>query len=678
MKHGILFLLLSIMPPLHLWADLVEWNVTGRRPAFEGQSFGEVGPYEIIEGIAVFAVDPGHPANRGIVDLELAPVNEDGKVLCESDFCVLKPVDTERGNGVIFYDVNNRGNKLALTFFNDQTGNANRVDHAGNGFLMRQGYTVVWSGWIAEILPLNHVLRMRAPTASPRGEPITGLIRTEMTANQPQTAMPIQWNSLHGSYEPTARGLREASLTWRLREADERIPIPRAQWDLQITRYSVNPADSILPSIELNLKAGFRPGYIYELIYEARGPVVQGLGFTVVRDLISWLRYRDDPANPMLNRQARSGVRYAYTFGISQSGRYLRDFLYQGFNADEQNRVVFDAMIPAVAGGGRGSFNHRFAQPTWTNMQHNGHSYPADLFPFTYSDSTDPFSGHTDGILRKSIQNGTVPKVFHIDSSAEYWSRSGSLAHTAAAGDADAPRPGTVRFYFLTGSQHTYAFPPQTGNEQNTINHLDTRPLYRALLAALDEWVRHGIEPPASRYPRIDDGTLADWNRQDVGFPRIPGIRYPEVIQQPEWFDYGPRFASEGIVSLQPPVSKGKYTVKAPKTDGDGNELAGIRLPELQVPIATYTGWNLRNAQAGAENELVDLAGSVIPFARDKRERTQTGDPRPSLEERYDGFDDYKTKYREAAERLIEQHLLLEEDLPDMFDRLEQRKDLFP
>ncbi|RJP32395.1 MAG: hypothetical protein C4527_06055 [Candidatus Omnitrophota bacterium] len=664
--------------PLLSDGRLMELEILEERPFANGESFGEKGPYEILIARASFAADPTAPANQAIIDLDKAPKDERKLVHYYADVCILKPVAMEKGNGVILYDVNNRGNKLALRFFNDAPGNANELDHAGNGFLMRHGYTVVWCGWIAEIRPGDSLMRLHAPVATDENQDITGLIRTEIVTNTPTTVMPVKWNDVHGSYEPTETGLKEAVLTWRLRESDMRIPIPRDQWNLEVIASEKVEETQILPLLNLHIPAGFRPGYIYELIYEGKGPIVQGLGFAVMRDLISWLRASVDQHNPLLVQEGQIGIQLAYAFGISQSGRFLRDFLYQGFNADEDGQRVFDAIMPTVAGGGRGSFNHRFAEPTWTNMQHLGHSYPADRFPFTYTDATDPFSGKVDGLLRQSVKTNTAPKIFQVDSSAEYWSRSGSLSHTDPSGTADALVPENVRFYLMAGSQHGYgAFPPKQGIEQHPTNPLDYRPILRALLVALDQWTREGKNPPPSLYPRIDSATLVDWKQKSVGFPYLPGTRFPEVIQQPGWFDYGPEFEFSGIVSIQPPVSKGVYKVLVPKTDEDGNDSAGIRLPEIAVPIGTYTGWNLRCASAGAENELVDLAGSFIPFAKTKVEREKTGDPRLSLEERYKTFDEYVNRFQSAANQLVADRYLLIDDANKLIADCERFKEFF-
>src|SRR5262249_6873694 len=363
-----------------------------REPFAGGMEFGEVGPYEKLVGVAKFEVDPEHPRNKAIVDLSLAPRNKDGKVEFEADVYILAPKYPDRGNGAIFYDVNNRGNKVALGMFNGAGGNdPTKPADAGNGFLFRRGYTVVWCGWIGEVLPGGNRMLLHAPVATDNGKPIRGVVRYEMGSDTPAETMPLSRRDGHGSYSPTERGQKEGILTWRMRETDERVAIPRSQWKLE--RQPIPKVEHGVPGtlgqIRLRLGGGFRAGYIYELICEAEGPIVQGLGYAATRDLISFLRYHEAKQNPLL-AEGKPAAKRAHAFGVSQSGRFLRNFLYLGFNADEADRTVFDGVIPHVAGGGLGFFNHRFAQPTRHNAQHEEHLYPADYFPFTYGDCTDP------------------------------------------------------------------------------------------------------------------------------------------------------------------------------------------------------------------------------------------------------------------------------------------------
>jgi hypothetical protein len=673
---------LLVLPAGAARAELIKLDVLRREPFAGGKSFGDTGPYERIIAVARFAVDPNHPRNRLIVDLDKAPRNQQGKVEFEADVFILAPKDPAKGNGAIFYDVNNRGNKLALRFFNyaPGTNDPGKPGDAGDGFLMRRGYTVVWCGWIGELLPGEHRLLMRAPIATDNGKLIRGPIRYEMVTDKRVDSLPLSKREGHGSYAPVDA---DGVLTRRLRASDKPVVIPREQWSL-----AARPVPDVkegvqgtLGQIRLYLKGGFEPGYLYELVAEAEGPIVQGLGFAAVRDLVSFLRNDATPRNPIAAVGGKPALARAYGFGVSQSGRFLRHFLYQGFNADEQDRKVFDGLMPHVSGGGLGFFNHRFAQPTRHNAQHEEHLYPTDVFPFTYGEETDPFTKRRDGILKRLAAEGDrfLPKVMHTQSAAEYWHRSGSLVHTDPLSKVDAEIPANVRVYAFGGTQHgPAADPPPRGICDNLTNPGDYRPFLRALLDAMDAWVRKGTPPPASVYPRIDQQTLVDWRQAGTGFPAIPGVRYPKVIQQPPKCDYGPDFASKGIISVEPPRVQGEYTVRVMKCDRDGNDLGTLLPPEVAVPLATYTGWNLRRKEFGADGMLASLMGSYIPFAKTRAERMKSGDPRESIEERYGDFAAYRKRFADTCNDLVGRRYLLREDAERLTANRAKVRNLFP
>lgn len=664
-------------------AELIALDILKREPFADGMTFGAAGAYDKVVAIARFAVEPGHRRNQAIVDLPLAPVNSSGKVEFECDVFMLMPKDRAKGNGAIFYDVNNRGNKLALGMFNRGSGNdPTTAAHAGDGFLFRRGYTVVWCGWIAEVVPGNNRLILRAPIATDHGKPIRGMVRYEMVADAPAETLPLARREGLGSYRLSERGQKEGVLTWRMRESDPRVPIPREQWRIEETpnakvEHGVQP---VLSQQRMRLQGGFRPGFIYELVAEAEGPVVQGLGYAAVRDLISFLRYDASPRNPLRNEDGKPVISRAHAFGVSQSGRFLRNLLYLGFNIDEADRMVFDGLMPHVAGGGLGFFNHRFAQPTRHNGQLEEHLYPGDYFPFTYGEAVDPYSHRTDSILRRiGAENPKLlPKVMHTQSAAEYWHRSGSLVHTDPLGKSDAVIPDNVRIYAFGGTQHGPASdPPTRGNADNLHNPGDYRPFLRALLDALDAWVIDGTTPPASVYPHIDQGTLVDWRQTSTGFPAIPGVRYPEVIQQPSALDYGPEFAKRGIITNEPPRVLGHYKVLVPKSGPDGNDLGTLLPVEVAVPLATYTGWNLRRREAGAESMLMSLAGSYIPLPATRKQREATGDPRLSIEERYGSFEEYRGQFAAKASEFVKLRYLLAEDVERLTKGREKVRDRF-
>jgi hypothetical protein len=664
--------------PLH--AELVSLEFHTREPFADGMSYGDVGPYERLVGVAKFELEPDHPRNRAIVDLDLAPRNARGKVEFESDVYMLAPRDPRKGNGAILYDVNNRGGKLALRFFNHTTAtNApTTAAHAGDGFLMRKGYTIVWSGWLGELLHGDGRLLMKAPVALQDGKPLRGVVRYEMMTDVPATTMPLSRRENHGSFRPTERGLHEGVLTWRMRPDDERVPIPRDQWQLEFVMPEPPPTGvaTSLPQIRMHLAGGFRPGYLYELVAECEGSLVQGVCYPAVRDLISFLRYDASERNPLRVDDGKTAISRAHGFGVSQSGRYLRNFVHLGFNADERDRKVFDGVIPHVAGAGLGYFNHRFCQPTRLNSQHLEHFYPSDYFPFAYGDDVDPHTHKTDGILHRTLGDDPrfAPKIMHTQGTGEYWHRGGSLPHTDPLGTRDAIVPANVRFYTFGGTQHSATpYPPQRGTGDQLLNPADYNPFLRGLLEALDRWTRDGTEPPPSVYPRIDDGTLVSFEQTRTGFPAIPGIRYPEVIHTPERLDYGPEFETRGITTVEPPRRLEKYVAKVPRVGPDGNELGTLLPVEVAVPTATYTGWNLRRADVGAEAQLVSLMGSYIPLPRTKAERATTADPRESLEERYGTYAEYRRRFQAAAEDYVRRGYLLPEDADRLLRLCDER-----
>lgn len=642
-------------------AAVTRFEITERAPLADSQPFGDRGFYERIRGRVFYELDPQLPANRDIVDLALAPRNARGQVEFWAELFLLAPRDLSQSNGAALYDVNNRGNKLALGMFNEAGGN-NPLSAAdcGNGFLMRHGFTIVWSGWDGELLPGGDRLRLAAPAVRGDTGPITGIVRCEVVINEATKRTVINWAN-HGSYRPTERGLASATLTVRQRPGEPRELVPRDQWRLHVSDVS-SDIPTQLPKVELELFDEFEPGWIYEVLYEAQDPLVMGTGFAAVRDLMAAFKAGTGNGNPLV-KDGRSAIQRAHGFGVSQSGRFLREFLASGFNADEAGRRVFDGLMPHVAGGGLGSFNHRFAQPTRHANQHDHHDYPPDRFPFAYETQIDPLSGREDGILRRAVASNTVPKLMHTQSTGEYWTRAGSLPHTDSLGRRDAAVPESVRFYTFGGTQHgPSGYPPGKGVGEQLANPANYKPFFRTLLLALDRWAKDDVPPPPSVYPRIADGMLVAPTVESTGFPAIPAVTYPTVIHTPLWLDWGPRWHTERIIDVQPPRVLGEYRVLVPKCGPDGNELGCLTPPEVAVPVATYTGWNRRRNDAGAGGELVSLTGGMLPFARTKADRLASGDPRLSLEERYGSLAAYSEQLIIMCDRLASQGFLLPED----------------
>ena len=640
----------------------VRLQIDARRPFADSVSFDDVGPYEILSGRVHFAIDPGDSANEGIGDLEYAPRNASGQVEYSADLYILKPCVMARGNRRLIYDVNNRGNKRIVQFFNDaaHSNEPPTQEHVGNGFLMRRGYTIVWSGWQGDILPGDGRLTIDVPVATANGSEITGPVRMEFIAEEPGiSSIPLSANDYTGSYETASLDPESATFTLREYERDARKQIPADGWQFA----TLDDRGSPVPSpTHCYLPEGFKPGWIYELVYKAKNPLVMGLGFTGVRDLVAFLLHRHEGGSgtPSPLMQDGVGIEKAYAWGRSQSGRFLREFVYRGFNADSEGRRVFDAVSPHVSGGGRVVLSYRFAQPGRYPRQHSDHLYPSDQFPFAYHVIADPLTGRRDGILKRP---DTDPLVIHTQTSSEYWERRGSLVHTDPLGN-DLPEHDRARIYLFSSSQHG-ADPlkgPQPGPHLHPSNPLNTTPLLRALLDVLDDWATDGTPPPASMVPTRADETAVSAPGVRERFPEIPGVVCPDEPSRLFVQDHGPG-AHDGVPSVEPPTEdeSREYEVLVPQVDADGNDAPGIRTPHVEVPLATLTGWNLR-PEGPADLALAGVIGSYLPFARTSDDRESGQDSRPSLEERYPSRAGYVDAIRSAAGRLVDRRLLLQED----------------
>jgi len=640
-------------------AEVVRVQVDRREPFAQGHAFGRSGPYDRISGRLHLEVDPDQVANERITDLKLAPRNDRGRVEFWTDFDLLMPADPKQGNGRLIFGVNNRGNKLLLGAFNNRGGNDPKtLADAGNGFLMRQGYTILWCGWNGDVLPGDNRLVMGLPVAQQDGRTITGRLYAEIIVDDEQIQSQPFYLGSSNVYPSVSLDNAGATLTMRPDRSKPAVEIPRDRW-----AFGRWENGKLVPDPgHLYLTEGFRPGWIYELLYTSQDPRVIGLGFAAVRDSVSFFRYAAEDSRGQANPLA-GAIQRAYVFGISQSGRFIHHFIYEGFNGDERGRAVFEAALPHVAGGGKGSFNHRFAQTTRYGSQHEENLYPTDVFPFTSVPQKDPVTGQEGDMLSQARARGPVPKIFFTQTSAEYWSRAASLLHTDVEGTRDLPLAPEVRIYFIAGAQHIVSGSPSPGMYQYQRNILDHRPALRALLVALDRWVSLGEEPPESVYPKIADGTLVDLPTYRTMFPPIPEVKLPQVMNRPLRLDAGPRYWSEGIADHVPPKAGPPYGALIPAVDEDGNAVAGIRLPEISVPLATYTGWNVRAAKHGAEGMLSRFIGAYFPLPPTPEHRRQTGDPRRSVLERYPTQQAYLDQVAQAAQALREKRLLLEEDV---------------
>ena len=642
--------------------------------AFGGASFGNVGSYEKIQGRAFGELDPANPLNAVITDITLAPRNARGMVEYAVDFYILRPVNPSRGNKVMVFDITNRGNKmtyLPLSFpfrapgrympNNDPCG----PDDAGTGLLMRQGNTIVWTGWDATAPPGAGRMTLTVPIAEIDGKPIVAAALEEIMADMPQNPSPtaemLNWPL---TYPAATMDKAEATLTIRKYREDQPTVVPAEQWGyIDRSTIALSPAG----------KKSFEPGMVYQFIYPATNPKVIGIGFAAVRDFASFTRHSATDADGTANPLAGT-IRWAIATGLSQSGRFHRPFLYLGFNQDENGRRVFDGMMPYINGSGGGFFNHRFGQPNRTAFKRLSHVYPEQVFPFAYSRLTDPITGKTDSVLARCEASGTAPKIMEINDSNSWWFKNASLSTTTPDGSRDLDDPAGVRFYLLSSVPH--AVGKGRGFCEQIQNPVSPGPALRALLTAMIDWVVAGKEPPPSNVPRLCDGTLvAPSSQAAVGFPTIPGVNYSGAANLRELFDYGPEF-ERGIISRVPPLPTGRaYATLVPATDQDGIDIAGIKLPDIAVPIGTYTGWS---TLARASKDECSAMGSFIPFARTKVERDASGDPRLSLEERYGTHSRYIELVREASERLVAERLLLQEDAEAFIKLAEERNLALP
>ena len=664
-----ILLLFGLLSPTLSFARIIAIDVREvESPTFEGREFGAVGQYEKISGRMLGEVDPGAAENAAIVNLDKAPHNAAGRVSYRTDFVILRPVDPAQGNQTLFYGVLNRGNKIDLVLLNnvpygESTNTPRTADDAGNGFLMRHGYTIVWSGWQPRGKPgaqccvpdTPGVMGAELPIALADGKPITGLVRDLFVGRQQSNPPDHQTVTL--SYPVSTQDPKLMRLSVRAKargEEPQLIPIC-AQTGQAERCWRFDNEQTI------RLQSGLESGLLYELYYQGTNPAVLGLGFAITRDVVSFLRYEtaDDngAANPLQLSEKNTGVKKALAFGISQAGRYLQEHVWTGFNQDEQKRIVFDGLIADIGGAGKTFTNFPFGQPGRTQGGHQDFGFPENWFPFAYAKQADPLTGKQDGILRAGSRkpgDGFDPLIMATNTASEYWRKSASLLHTDGLGN-DVSVPANVRLYFFASTQHfaLHTSPITTslgkrlvkGACQHEHNPAFRGPVMRALLLALHEWVYHGTAPPASQIPTKQAGTLVSAEESVQGFPRIPGVTH--------------------IGQLNPTLVKDRagietpYVSLVPKTDADGNDLAGIRLPDIAVPLGTHTGWAVR---ADTPGEMCGNSGQFIPFAQSKTEREKRGDPRLSLEERYPTKQAYTQQIEQAVKALQTRGLLLAED----------------
>jgi alpha/beta hydrolase family protein len=683
--------ILLAIAPVASQARIVRLEITQTTPAFGGRSFGKTGAYERVIGKAYGEVDPQSPSNAMIQDLALAPKNARGMVEYSTDIDILRPADRANSNGVLFFNILNRGNKGGLALINADipggpanTGNINAVTEAGDGFMQQHGYTLVWFGWQPDVIAGNNRMTMQVPVAkNPDGSAISGTVRNELTVLRPTTTLPLQSGWFTAASKPypavdtdNSKTLADGflpTLTVRVRENEPRSPIPNAEWSFGSCEGEKAP---VVDDSQICYPAGFRPGRLYELTYRAKDPLVLGLGFAAARDLGAFLKTSEKDESGTANPVYVPGAK-ALVMGSSQSGRFIRSLIHIGFNRDEQGRVVFDGALPHI-GGGLIPLNVRFGQPGRAIANTTDHLFPGAEFPFAYADVADPLTGRTQGILDRCTATGTCPKIVHAATALELWELRQSLGFTDPLGTRDLDEPANVRSYIMASTQHAPAVLPLPAKEPFGFCQQQPNPnphtwTMRALLTHLTAWVKDGVEPPPSSRPTIAGGNLVAADQ--VRFPRIPANAYGGVARPAVKFvadndplhvqDFGKDYNAadiSGILSGDlPKISTARYGTLVAQVDGDGNDLGGIRDVFVAVPIGTYTGWNLFNKEF-FEDGFCTLSGSFIPFASTRQERLATGDPRPSIEERYPTREAYVAAFRKAADDLVAQRFLLPED----------------
>jgi hypothetical protein len=635
------------LAPAAARAEVTRVEITSRQDVLNGKAFGAVGAYEKLSGKVYFAVDPNNSRNKIIADLDKAPRNAQGKVEFSADLFILRPKDAARGNGVALFDVVNRGRKGVLGVFDHAAGSLDPTAEKdfGDGLLMREGYTIVAVGWEFDVRKDKEkdLIGLTVPIATDKGKPITGWVSPWFIPNK--AAASYEWTAEYNTpeYPPLDPKNPDYRLTVREGWVAMQHLIPRGDWQfgkMENGQVAFNPD-------WITVKGGFKAGMTYQLTYESKDPPVAGLGFAAIRDLASSIKNNSD---------AVVHVKYVYTYGASQVGRYQRQLVYDGFTTDEQGRQAIDALMIHTGGTSFGSFNERFALPNELG------SFTQTVFPIRYEMTTDPVTGKRDGLSAR-IPAGQDPKIFFVDTGSEYWDRGrvAALRHLSMDGMEDLSDPPNARIYMIAGTKHgPGSWPPADSNLQPLkSNPNDYRWTQRALLEALDQWTRQGVTPPASRHPQLSDGSLVA--QTDIKFPNVPAVQWPYHVPG------GFREDLPGAMSVLPFI--------VPQVDSDGNDIGGIRLPEQAVPLGTYTDWAFRSEQSGAPNTLMAMAGSYIPFAKTRADRDKSRDPRLSVEERYGTRSEYMHRVEEAAGRLVQERFLLQEDVKPIVEAAGQHWD---
>lgn len=656
MKYTLpLFLFIFLCLPLK--GEVSRVQIDSTMQVLGGKSFGAIGAYQLSKGKIYFEFDPYNTFNAKITDIKLAPRNSAGRVEAWGDLVVLQPTDPGKGRGTALVEVSNRGGKFTPSYFNAAAKGkeliSNDPDYWGDALLLEQGFTIIWIGWQFDVPEEANLLRLNVPIAkNADGSSITGFVRSDWTIDKKTTSLGIGHRT-QIPYRAIDLNSTEHQLTVRDGRESKRYLIDKQLW-----RFATKEKGSFKPNdTKIYLEPHFEAGKIYELVYKAKDPPVVGLGLLAIRDIISYAKYNSD---------CSFKVKKGLAAGVSQTGRFLRHFLYQGFNTDEKGRKAYDGLMIITAGAGRGSFNHRFAQPSRDAHRYSAFFYPTDLFPFTSRVQKEPDTGKEDGLLSHMQNENHKPYIFYINTGYEYWGRAASLIHTSPDGKKDIKPLTNERIYQISSGQHFVdAFPPRQRSLSSKGPVYRGNPLafkvnYRALFMALSKWVEKGTTPPVSLYPRVEKGNLVA--KEQLAFPDLPGVIKPTTIHQAYKADYGPNF-DQGVVDIQPPRIKYAFQSRISQVNAIGNEIGGIQNVEIAVPLATYTPWNIRKGYKGGAHELIDFRGTLIPLPKTDAEKAARNDPRPSIASLYTSKNAYLKKVEAAAKKLVGEGFLLERDV---------------
>jgi hypothetical protein len=636
-------------------AQVTRLEIVSREPVNDGKPVGNAGAYEIVRGRIHGEVDPGNPHNAIIQDLQFAPRNARGRIEYVATFALARPIDPSKASGVLVYQVVNRGNGAATP--------------------SADGHISLVSGWQGDVTPTATNQTIAVPVAKRAdGSAITGpVIARFYNVPAGTNTVGIRLSSMGNAppaYQPATLDRASATLTMHASETaagvkSGSVAIPSDAWafaDCRTTPFPGTPDPT-----QLCLKNGFDPSKLYELVYTAKDPLVLGIGLAATRDVVSFFRHAANDSVGTANPVA-GAVTHAIAIGDSQSGNFIRSFIYFGFNQDLSQQIVWDGVFPRIAAR-QTPINFRFALPGGAATLYEPGSEPV-VWWGTYEDKVR--GRRPASLLDRCTQTKTCPKIIEAFGSSEFWGLRMSPGLIGTDAKRDIPLPANVRRYYYPGTTHgggRGGFRIEAAGTQggcalpaNPNPEADTT---RALTAALVEWVVRGTPPPDSRYPRVERGELVPATRAALRFPDLPALAFKEVPINPVIdYDFGPEFVASdltGVISKQPPAIRRIIPTYVPKVDADGNETTGVPSVLHQAPLGTYLGWNLTAAGFFA-GQGCGFAGGYVPFAKTRADRLAAHDPRPSIEERYGTLEGYVCKVERAASDAVKNHFLLSDD----------------